>query len=80
MSEYIASFYTHVSALKTHRALTARGIEAHMAPVPRELSSSCGTCVQFWTDQPCADALDADTEALYAIRGDGYELLWENPQ
>jgi len=40
MTQYIATFHTHLSALKTHRALTKAGVEARMAPVPRKISSS----------------------------------------
>ena len=43
MREYIATFHTHLSALITSRALTGRGVKAQMMPVPRKLSSSCGT-------------------------------------
>ena len=46
MKEYIATFHTHLSALMTSRSLTGLGVQARMMPVPRKLSSSCGTCVR----------------------------------
>lgn len=47
MSTYIATFYTHLGALRFHRTLVSAGDAAVMAPVPRKLSASCGTCVRF---------------------------------
>lgn len=67
---YLATFHTHLASLKTHRALTAVGITARMAPVPRKISSSCGTCVFYSADDPCYDRLDADTEAVYLLKED----------
>ena len=77
MMQYLATFHTHLASLKTHRALAAAGIEARMAPVPRKISSSCGTCVFYSADDPCYDKLDADTEAVYLLKDKDAELLWE---
>ena len=40
MNEYIATFHTHLSAMRTQRALTGQGVSARLAPVPRYLSAS----------------------------------------
>ncbi len=77
MNEYLATFHTHLAALKTHRSLSAARITARMAPVPRKISSSCGTCVFYSADDPCYDKLDGDTEAVYALCGDCADLLRE---
>lgn len=43
---YIATFYSHFGAMRFKRETT--GIKApRLMPVPRKLSSSCGTCVRF---------------------------------
>ena len=43
---YIATFHTHLGAMTFKNRLQAMGdTEAVMMPVPRALSSSCGTCV-----------------------------------
>ena len=79
MKEYIATFHTHLSALLTNRTLTSRGIQARMMPVPRKLSSSCGTCVRYMADQPHLDAMDEDVEGVYEkIGSEVYTLLMEN--
>ena len=69
MREYIATFHTHLSALLTSRSLTALGIRAQMMPVPRKLSSSCGTCVRYLSEEPNLSAMDTDTEAVYEKTG-----------
>jgi hypothetical protein len=78
MREYIATFHTHLSALMTSRSLTALGVRAQMMPVPRKLSSSCGTCVRYFSDEPNLDAMDEDVEGVYEkIGNDAYTLLME---
>ena len=50
-----------------------------MAPVPRVLSSSCGTCVRYEADAPQLASMDEDVERVYRIGVDErYELLFEN--
>jgi len=74
--KYIATFHTHVSALLTHRNLKAAGELSRMAPVPRELSSSCGTCVFYEAQTSCLEQMDSDVEAVYQIHGEEtYQLI-----
>ena len=75
MNSYIATFHTHLAALLSCRQLGALGLKAQMMPVPRALSSSCGTCVRYYGDAPHPEAMDEDWEAVYEICGDGYRLL-----
>ena len=76
MHEYIATFHTHLSALMTSRALTALGVKSQMMPVPRKLSSSCGTCVRYLAEEAYLSAMDEDVEAVYEKIGkEEYTLL-----
>lgn len=75
MEQYIATFHTHLSALRTSRTLAARGIPARMMPVPRKVSSSCGTCVSYEAAKPMSDCMDEDAENIYRAVDGGYELL-----
>ena len=75
MSRYVATFHTHLSAMLTCRALTGLGLEARMAPVPRSISSSCGTCVFYEAAGLCREQLDEDTERVYEQQGEHYILL-----
>ena len=77
--ENIATFYTHLGALRFNRRLEKLGHEAALAPVPRKLSASCGTCVRFsaafdpgWSDE--------DMEAVYALNGGAYTIIFNNEE
>ena len=76
--KFVATCYTHLAALRTARALEAAGAAAALAPVPRALSSSCGTCVRYSAEDPLLERMDADTEAVYCREGDGYVCLLRN--
>ena len=79
MNEYIGTFHTHLSALMTSRKLTGMGITARMMPVPRKLSSSCGTCVYYKAEEPHLEVMDEDVEGVYEVTGkEQYQLLMEN--
>lgn len=76
--ERVATFHTHFGALAFHKKLKALGDGAVMAPVPRCLSASCGTCVKFYRTFDPTWA-DEDLEAVYLREEDGgYRLLFEN--
>lgn len=78
MREYVATFHAHLAALMTSRSLTALRIRAQMLPVPRKLSSSCGTCVRYTEENPNLNAMDEDVEGVYEkISNDAYILLME---
>lgn len=44
---FVATFFSHYGALKFKKACQAANIPATVMPVPRTLSSSCGSCVRF---------------------------------
>ena len=49
MKQYIATFFSHFGALRFQKLCSQLSWPARLAPVPRSLSSSCGTCVLFQT-------------------------------
>ena len=74
MNEYIATFHTHLSAMRTQRALTGKGVAARLSPVPRYLSASCGTCVIYRADEAHLSDMDSDVERVVEKNacGDGF--------
>ena len=48
--EYYATFHSHFAAVRFHREKIKAGIPANLQPVPRTLSSSCGTAVHFFEE------------------------------
>lgn len=75
MEQYVATFHTHLAALRSCRALQKEETGARMAPVPRVLSSSCGTCVFYRGEDPLLPLLDRDLEAVYRQDGKEYTLI-----
>ena len=75
MDHYIATFHTHLSALRTSRTLTAQGYRANMMPVPRKVSSSCGTCVSYEAPDPMVSQMDEDAESIFIKEGDEYRMV-----
>ncbi|MBQ4128813.1 MAG: DUF3343 domain-containing protein [Ruminococcus sp.] len=74
----VVTFFTHHAAMMTHRALVQKGISAKMAPVPRSLSSSCGSCVFVDADTLDFSLLDEDTEAVYKQESKGYIEIYKS--
>ena len=73
--KFIATFYTQAAALLTDRRLKKLGIVSAAGPVPRELSSSCGTCVHYNADDAMLNEMDTDVESVYAVTDQGYREL-----
>ena len=79
MNRYTATFFTHFAAQASFRKLCGGRIKARMCPVPRSLSSSCGTCVRYEAEEPARELLHRDAEAVYLEGETGeYVLLWKN--
>lgn len=74
----VITFYTHHSAQLTHKMLKANAVSSKMSPVPRKLSSSCGSCVIADADEIDYSLLDEDFEAVYKAENDNYILLCSN--
>ncbi|MBR2896213.1 MAG: DUF3343 domain-containing protein [Oscillospiraceae bacterium] len=77
MQQYIATFHTHLSALRTCNTLKKAGIsDARLAPVPRKLSSSCGTCVFYCAEEAMISCMDTDVESVYQQNGTEYTIIY----
>lgn len=72
---YIATFSHHFGAVRFQRNLTKQGFSAKMMPVPRRLSSSCGTCVTFEYAGDLAALDQEDVEQVYEAEGHTYRLV-----
>ena len=81
MREFVATFHTHLAALRSCNALKKAGIpDARLAPVPRKLSSSCGTCAFYQGEEPMLSCMDSDVEAVYEKSGEEYTVLHQNKE
>ena len=71
----IATFFSHFGAIRFSKELKAKGIPCRLMPVPRRVSSSCGTCVQF-TAENGGEKRSEEMEQLFLSEGSELTLLW----
>jgi hypothetical protein len=76
MNKYIATFYSHFGALTYFKTIKKQGINAKLMPVPRRVSSSCGTCVRF-EFTTAIDANDCELECIYQESDGNLECVLE---
>ncbi len=79
--KYIATFYSHFGAIRFKREAPEGVTDIELRPVPRDLSSSCGTSASFeagesftFTDDP-----SGEIEQIVAIMDGGYRTIFESP-
>jgi len=74
---HIATFYAHIGAIRCKRDCEQAGWEARLMPVPRSLSSSCGTCVRYEGEglYPCRE-MPEELEQIAIERDGGYVTLY----
>lgn len=74
--DYIATFFTHFGAVRFKNECTKAGISARMMPVPRALSSSCGTCAAFTAKDAEAAPRTPEMEQIVLVTDSGYAEIW----
>ena len=79
--KYIATFYSHFGAIRFKREAPEGVRNIELRPVPRDLSSSCGTSASFdagesftFTDDPTEEI-----EQIVAITDEGNKTIFESP-
>lgn len=70
----IATFYSHFGAIRFKRFCDEQAWPARVMPVPRDLSSSCGTCVRY--EGACPAKIPEEVEQIVAATQQGYESLY----
>ena len=74
---YIATFFSHYGAMHCKKECDRRGISARMMPVPRRLSSSCGTCVRIEAERAEDIPRSEESEQIAAEQEGDYRILWK---
>ena len=73
----IATFFSHFGAMRCKKRCDETGITAKMMPVPRMLSSSCGTCVCLETEDPYTLPRTEEMEQIAIEQPNGYHIIWK---
>lgn len=77
MMKYIATFYSHFGAVRFKKMCDQEQMPAKLRPVPRDLSSSCGTCVIYEGEDPCPwNFWPEEVEQAALIAPEGYKNLY----
>ena len=73
--KYIATFYSHFGAIRFKKLCEKEGIAVNVMPVPRTLSSSCGTCASYDSQDPCPlGSYMQEIEQVVEVLGDKYNV------
>ena len=70
---WIATFYSHFGAVRYAQQCKKAGLSAKLTPVPRDLSSSCGTCVRYTSEQPFSTDSE-EIEQVVEVLENGYRV------
>ena len=78
---YIVTFFSHFGAVRYKQLCAEAGVACRMMPVPRDLSSSCGTCVRceggyLPPGGPCAEEI----EQIAAWDGQQYTTVYHTDE
>ena len=82
LREFIATFHSHFGAVRFHKEKVTEGKKAYLQPVPRDLSSSCGTAVHFYVeDNGKSEPLSikdphGEIEQIVEIVGHSYKVCY----
>ncbi|MBQ1364913.1 MAG: DUF3343 domain-containing protein [Clostridia bacterium] len=75
---YIATFFSHFGAMHCKKLCDRAGLPAKLMPVPRKLSSSCGTCVRVEAQDAEQIPRTEESEQIALEEENGYRILWSN--
>ncbi len=75
---YIIIFFSQSGALKFNRNMEKQNIECTLAPTPRALSSSCGTCAKIFYKDDVLNLVEEEVECIFSIEGlRSYNLVYD---
>ena len=74
---YIVTFFSHFGAIRYKSLCDAAGLKSYLMPVPRNLSSSCGTCISCNESYLTPDSKTKDEiDKIFLIDNDNYEIIY----
>ncbi len=78
----VATFVSHFAAMRFRSLCQKVGWEVELMPVPRSLSSSCGTCASYVPStegEPLPEGARKDELELVAREADGgFDIVWRH--
>ncbi|MDD3904620.1 MAG: DUF3343 domain-containing protein [Sphaerochaeta sp.] len=78
MNTYIATFFSHYGAIQFRSHAKSVGFSCTLMPVPRSLSSSCGTCAKYEYATWDTGFMDEALEGIYLLDSqNSFELMFQ---
>ncbi|MEA4860810.1 hypothetical protein SDC9_183005 [bioreactor metagenome] len=78
MKGFVATFFDHYGAVQFRTWCKQQDLNCVLQPVPRTLSSSCGTCAVYEAPDWETGYDTAQIEAIYEKQESAYALLFRN--
>ncbi len=78
MKSFVATFFDHYGAVQFRTWCRQQDLNCVLQPVPRSLSSSCGTCAVYEASEWATGYDTAQVEAVYEQQEGAYALLFRN--
>ncbi len=78
MNEIIVTFLSHYDAISFYTKYQEEYAEVNVLPVPRNISSSCGSCVRLVCNISDIDFENVDFECVYRIEESKYIKVIES--
>ena len=77
MPSYIATFHTHLAAMRSLKNVKGHAASAVLSPVPRSLSPSGGTCMRYEAEDTLIELMDKDLESIAeALGSEKYSVVY----
>ena len=76
---YVATFFSHFDAVQFGQRAKSKGLTVKLMPVPRTISSSCGTGAQFTlaTGDDFAALIAEGVDKIFLHDGQNYSLCYD---
>lgn len=74
---YYVTFYSHYGAMHYKKYSKEKGVDVKMMPVPRDISSSCGTCVGLNTKPEVPESFHDEIELVVEKTSNGYKIIYD---
>lgn len=77
--KYVVIFFSQSGVIKFNKSMEKKGIECSLAPTPRMLSSSCGTCAKILYDKDVLELVNEEVESIYLAKElNEYSLVYDS--
>lgn len=75
---YVVIFFSQSGAIKFNKKMEKLKIQCTLAPTPRVLSSSCGTCAKITYNGDINQLIEEEIESIYeALEPRSYNMVYD---